>query len=467
MKRIVTIWFMLLMQFGFAADLFSVKLSENQKLESTYSMILKNDKSAHFLMIKNTDSKNFVTRIFVVDENKKTKELEAIQTKEEPNIISSRFANNTISFINYSSKNKTATFVDIDLTTGKNLSNTLENIDEPEIILNDEYKSVLINILKNSSELEILVSENANQVQSHSLNNISKEIFADFKSVLKNNPDAINQNEFVKNGSIKNERVYLNNNLLYFTKDTNKDETQVFTIDLKKPNYVDSAYYYLDLNNTNLDKNSYVFQNTLIMSGTEKDNVVLKLYDLDKKNLLKQIALNQEIFKNLSPEAVKQFLAEGKKSSLKLTTSLNKTKANTYQVTLDRVQKNTYNYYYNWWWHHQFMMMQQQQQMQMMRNSMPTAPRGFGPSNNFLDYENFIEEDSYQSLIFELNSDFTYINTKSEPVYNTTNKKEFIKDLEENKNMKKVSTSFLDSEVHCVYQDKNTKQIIIDSKPLH
>jgi hypothetical protein len=467
MKHIIIAFFLLSgITNLFATELFSIKLKNNEKLEGSYSAKIQNNQSSHFLIVKNSDTKKYILKPYILDENKKVKPLNELSFDEAPSIIANHSDENNITLSNYDEKNKTLFIIDFDLKTGKNSQKTIEKIEKPDLVFNENNKTLLINYIKNGEKLDVKTITSTSNII-NSVIETPKELQKEFKSIIKSNPDAINQNEFVENSSIKNTRAYfIDNKILFTNQDSN--EFDQFSIDLKDANNFKKASIDLAFDKRIKDVNAYVYGEKLVAVGSNKEDVILKFFDLDNGKVLQKFSLQNDLKKYLANSDFNTFLDESKKSNLKTTVTLNKTKSNKTKVRLDRVNKSTYNYNYNWWWHNQWFMQQQmmQQQMMMRRQMMQnTQMRGFGP--NYVENFTVLKEIKYQSLEFILDDNFSISKSENEETnYINHNKDSILKEFEDNKNVKEFSCTFFDNELRYIYQDKKSKTVYINFKAI-
>lgn len=470
MKKIfILILFFIEIQSCYSIDLFNIQLDKNEKLEGTYSVKISNNQTSHFLIVKNSNTKKYSLKPFLFDSNKNIKELDEVIFDETPNIIANHIEGNTVVLSNYIEKDKTLFIVDFDLKTGKNNFKKIQKIEKPDLIFSVSDRSVIIDFIKNGEKLDVKTIINSVNVIDKTIDT-PKNLLKEFKAVIKEIPEAINQNEFVKNGSIKDSRAYLNNNKLLFTNQKIKD-LNLFSIGLNDNNDFDKSVFVFGFDKKIKDINSYLLDDNLVVIGSNKEDLKLKIFKKENGKEIKELSLQNDIKNYLDQKDIEAFIKEAKKSSLKTTITLNETKSKKIKVRIDRVNKQTYNYNYNWWFFHHWMM-QQQQQMIMQQQMMQNIPRGggFGPANNFnseIEKSFLLKEEKNQSLEFILNENFNLENSNSEETFHKEHDKdEVLKEYEDNKNIKEFSCIFLDNELHYVYQDKKTKNISINFKTL-
>jgi hypothetical protein len=464
MKKIFLFFTFFVIQNSFSSEIYKINLAKNEKLEGTFSIVTNKTESVHFLFIKNTSTNKFELRPYFFSANKTIKQLETFSLDEMPEIIANHTNDNIITLISYVEKSKKLFIIDFDIISSKNYFSVKSDYKKPKINFSQTNQSVLVRTI--DSEKEIAIETISNSKKSDIINfKPTESFFKEFKNVSKNDPQAINQNEFVENGSIHTDRVYLSQNKVYFTHFKDDEKTQVF-----KLNLTDNSSSFSDFNfnfpKNSKDQNSYIFDDNLLAVSCSKEDVIINKYDLNTDKLSSELSLSKDLETVLDKNAVEKFLFEAKKGNLKTTAVVNKTRNSKLKIRLGIVNKSTYNYYYNWWWHHNFMM--QQMQMQQMRQMQQSVPRGFGPNNSIDEGELIFEkEKKYPQIEFLVDLDFKpQIDSNEVTEYKYFDKDALLKEFEENKTIKKFSSAFLDTEIRYIHQDSKTKTITINFKTI-
>ena len=459
MKKLFVFILFLSIYNSFAFDLYSVKLSKNEKLEGTFSINVSNNQSVHLLFIKDSETKKFVIKPLFLNQTKVVKELESYTLDSKPNIIANHYLDNNFVISNYDEDSKKLTVIEFDLITGKFKDKIVENYLKPKIIFNQNGKTYLINLnTENQKQLRVDVIINTNQIVSSAIK-LDPNFYKKFKSVINDSPDVINQEVFVKNGSIKKNRVYLNDDNLYFTNENNDKTTSLFTFNLNDKTSATTIFDF-NLDNKTKDFNSYVFADKLMNVTSKYDDIDIKYFDLKTSKLIKELSLNTDLKSLFNNDKIQNFLNEEKKPSLKITSTINSTKDNNYKITISRVNINDYNYNYNWWWFQSFMM----QQMQMQQMMQMSARGGFGPKNDYNDIY-ISEKRKPETLEFVVNNQFEIqASNNVSSVFKNIDKDEIIKEFEKDKSIKNFTATFLEDELIYVYQNNKSKEIFINFK---
>jgi hypothetical protein len=465
MKKVAALLLCFLFQITFSATIFSYKLNKNEKLEGNYSVSIHKNQSCHFLFIKNTSTKKFVIKPFLMNENKTVTSLDDFILEEEPNFLTNHLNKDVLTVSSYDEKKKILTIIDFDLKSGKNSFTEMTDFSKPDLYFIQKGKSVVVNFSKNKNEVVLQFISDSKTVKQQDFT-IPSEMLKDFKEYKNTNSpiEAINQNEFVKNGSIKDYRGYLGENNLYFTNTSSSKELRFFNFNFKT-NLVESKNLEYSFDEKSKNISSFIYNDKLFVTSVLPNDAVLKSFDVSSGKETRSLSINSDLTSVLDAKAVQDFYSQAKSWGLSPTVTVNKTVENNYKVRLDRVDKKKYIYNYNWFWQHQFMMMQMQ--MQSMQNLGGGRPGGFGPSytENFTDFTGK-DKDNY-FLEFVVDATFApQKNASLETEFKNYEVDKIMKEFEDNKNIKKFSPAFLPDEMHYVYQDNKTKMIIIHFRKL-
>lgn len=456
--------------FGFATEFFSVSLNENEKLEGSMSNNFSNNESSHFIIIRNTQSSKYIVRSFLINNEKKVIQLEDAIFNEMPNILSQHKNENTLTFTNYSKRNKTLFIIDLDTKTGKKSFDKIENIENPDLIFTESNFSIAINLDPSGKSITVQKIESS-ALKTNKTIYVPEELIKEFKTIVKNTPDAINQNEFVKNGSINPFKAYCINENIFFTDNSNREFSNVFQLNSNSQNPITKYKFKTNFDKELKDINSYVVDNTFVVLGSGKEDFSVNAFNLDNQQFINKISFLNDLKENFNSNELDIFLKEAKKSILKSTITINKTLNNNLKVRIDKVNKNTYQYNYNWWFHTWFMQQQQIMMQHMMIHNQIRAG-GFGPSDKFDAYFDFIlslKDDKYQSLEFVVNpTDFKIITSSNEEtIFKNVDKEALLSPYEENNNFKEFSCAFTDTEYHLIYFNKKSKKVHIEVKNIN
>ncbi len=460
MKKIIFAFVFLIFQQAFSNNFFNVSLNENEKLEGSSSIVLNKTTSIHFLFIKNTNTKKHLIRPFFVDDNKKVSLLEDAVFEEKINLISSHHNGNVVTLGNYDSENETLYLIDFDIDGKKNVVKTDFEYKKPDLVFSLDGKSVYVQIAEDYKIIYTQSITNTNQINRKNFYP-SDDVLKGFKKMARSNAfnplpplQAINQNEFVKNGSIGKRNVYLINNKLIFVSSLNPLKSDVFSFDLNDEKDISNSAFDLFFPTSGQNQNNYLFDDNLALISSSKEDLLFVAYSIKTKSMLKEFSLVEKLAGKINTDL---FLKEAKKSNLKVTMTFNKTKNSNYLVTLERVNQAVYSYNDMMWFHNQMMMQQMMMQQQQMRAMQQTH---FGPNDTF--FNNIYLEDKNESLTFYMDANFNIIDEdKSGTVFKYFDKDALLKTYNDNKNINELSAAFLDNEFRFVYQNKDSKTISI------
>lgn len=467
MKNILLLLTFFFVKQGYSTEVYSIPLSKNEKLESTFSIATNKTESAHFLFIKNTETDQYEIHPYFFASDKTVKALDRFSTAEMTEIVAQHVNGSIITLVSYEEKNKKLFVIDFDVLTGKNNFSTKPNYTKPKINFSQTNQSVIVKTADSGREISVETILNSSTIKTATFKP-NEEFFKFFKYASKNEPQAINQSEYVENGSIHTDRVYLSGDKVYFSHFKDKASTQVFTFNLSDNSAIFSDFNF-NFDKDSRDQNSFIFDDYLLAVSSSKEDVVLNKYNLNTTQISSSLSLSKNLASILDQNTIQKFLSEAKKANLKTTAVVNKTKSNKTKIRLGIVNQNTYYYNYNWWFHHHFMMQQMRMQQAQMRQMQQSVPRGFGPNSNSDDQIYLLEkEEKYPSIEFVVDLDFKpQTNSNEETEFKYFDKDAVLNQFEEDKTIKKFSSSFLDNELRYVYQDSKTKKVTINFKPLN
>lgn len=296
--------------------------------------------------------------------------------------------------------------------------------------------------------------------------NVDEDKIKDFKQFFKEEPQAVNTNEFVKNGSIAETKVYFVNNNLVITKDDRKEGiTNAVIIDAHTGGLTFKNYS----NKTEKQKDvtSFISGGNLFSIGLSKEDMNLKSFDLlsgKEKSAYNISALSKNLKADFNQAA---FLKEAAKGSMTPTVTVNKAGKN-YAVRIDAVNKETYNYNYNWWWHHWMMQHQMMQQQRILQQNNVRMMNMRGPGHRYYDrmIADYKEKKDIAFTVL-LNEDLQLID-EYEPKTDLADidKDKYLNQYKNDKSVLQLTATFLDTELRCIYQDKISRDIVITNWPL-
>ncbi len=458
----------------FASEIFSYQLSKTEKLEGTYTADIGNGNSIHFAILKNTDTKSFEMTPFYVDASRKVKRLQAFTSKQMFSILSYHFSNGAVCVVNYDEGKKQVQFVDFNLETGAVKKSVREMKDPPSNVFRLSDRTLLVTFDKKKHIVDMqTVTDSEHIVQTQVA--ISKDNEKLFRALTDQTPDAINQHEFVSNGSIMERKGYLMGDELVYTMEKGKQQMQLFRFAVQGGNDFAHSVIETGFAKETKDVSNYYYDKKMVFLGVGKQDIQLKTFDALTSLPLRQISLAENLKGIVADSTLQQYTKTALKSAIKSTVTINKTKAGKLAFRLDNVEQAKYNYHYNWyshhWMMHQQMIMHQQwmQQQQMMNQQrMMNSARGFGPApilDESLLY--LAKEKKLPSIEFVLDADLQTANhANEETIYKNIDKDKYLDIYKDNKTMKNLTSSFTDTDMRYICYNPKTKTISIAFDPL-
>ncbi|WP_299363690.1 hypothetical protein [Winogradskyella sp.] len=408
-----------------------ITLDKNHKVESTFSGNIDGEDSFHLIIAKNLNAKTYDIIPYHYSSGEVIK-LKTISFSKLPNVLSFHNNDNVLSLIAKSKEGKSEKIrvLDLDLKTGETKKSDSFSTDDFKAIIRQKNRNVLLYADKESIKLVDATSA----ISTKTINVKPDESALEFFKTLSNNSiDAINNNEFVANGSINDFRAYFEENTLTITQeDTKEGLTNMIQIPMENGN--DLTVVAKELKSESVSgkikkSTSYFSEDKLYQLRLNKDEAKLDVFDLSNASN-KTVDMLEDSFKSLVSNKNKSegFLKNSSKNSNAPTLTTNKANNGNIKLRFDYVNKNTYKYRYNWWWHHHWMMQQmmwhQQQQMHMRAS-------GFGP-NPIEDIYWYKEEQTHFEI--GLDNSGNLISTEGlETVHKDIDKKKYVDELDENK----------------------------------
>ena len=467
MRSILLLFFLTISLVTTANEGFNYKLKKHQKFEKTFSVNINENATLHLLIVKNKDSKLYDLIPFYMNDKQAITQLETTSFKEIPEIISYHQNNNNVTLISH--QNETLDIMDFDVLTRKLTKKSIPNFKKPATVFIEKQKSIILYYDKKESSISIVTikdSESLNTLKYPVPVSIQKNISTSFKGTI----EVLNTNEYVENGSIAGTQAYLLNGSFYFVID--KENENILETIILNPNKKEPFAFKTFISNKIKkvkSSNSYVIDGKLFSLKLGKEDLYLSIYDILSGTTKKEISLNEELNKIASIKSKSsKFLKGANKKDMKPTITVNTTKEGSFKVTMNYVNKTTYQYYNNWFWMHQ-MMMQQQQMIMNQQYMMQHSPNRFGPNpDNYQEVliDSFIEKTT--SFSFILNIDFeVFEDENQETTYKFVDKEKYLKLLSDNKNIYNSTIGFLEDEFRYMFTNKKKNTVYIQTKKIN
>lgn len=438
------------------------KLSDNQKIIGTYSGDINRESSMHLIIYKNKSSKKHGIKPFYITKEGKTIQFDEINFEKQPSIISYHLNGDNLVLLVKESLKKTdrLNILNINVKTNEVNSMAIEDFESPNLIFRLKNKTLLIT--KEDEFLltkEIMNAKNIRDIETP----IESKYESSFNDFFDTTLDAINTNEYVKNGSVNDTKAYYSNNTLIF--DTSKNGIRTLILDLNKNTI---KFNRIDVNIKDYkDINSFIHDNKLFVFGNNKKDINIKTFDVITGEKLFESNLLEDLSDQFGNEDIKALIKKSSRKAFKVTGTVNETVEDNMVINIDYVDTRTYNYNYNWWWNHiwfqqQMMWQQQLQQIQNRINNTNTMRGSF--SGSVTDYitssvvnRNLLIENK-KSIKIVLNKNFEVVkNASTESKFKEIDVDKYIDAIKKNTKLKHVTMSFTDSTSRYIYYSKKTK----------
>jgi hypothetical protein len=451
-----------------ANDLHRISLPKNQKVEGTFSADINSNATIHIVLTKEHNENNYQLIPVFIREDNSIKQLETVTIDHLPSILSYHFNDETFIVVGYNAKDKVLSIINLNLVTGKYSMSQKEDVDAPQNVIRLDNKTILIQKDKTNKELVLqeVSSEGQISIQNITILNEDKK---KFKLFTHERPEAINSNEYVKNGSISKSKLYYEQGQLFYTLDEEKTATtQIMKIDLDGANEISFQNYPSNEITKLKDYNSYLYKGSLFSIASNKEDIIIKAFDLTKGDQKAYFSLQDNINSLLSDKLItEKYLKSAAKGKMKPTITINATVNNNLVIRLDQVDGTTYNYQYNWWMHHwmwQQQMWHQQMINQQIINSNINSMNRFTPNVDMYDtyYDVFSRSSELTSIEFLVDNTFQLLkNANPETKFNRVDKEKLLEKFEDDKNYLNITAGFTKSSFRYIYQDWKSKDIVI------
>lgn len=466
MKVFITAFFLLLFT-GKPVLNNKIQLKENQKVESTFSGNTSGENSFHLIITKNKSAKEYTITPYIYKEGSVT-ELKPINFDNKPDVLSFHNNENVISIVTKTKHQRHDVLNVIDIDTSLDIHLKSENIDVEDFTTLVRRKDRNILVFSVKASMTVLDAQNANNIIKTKVipNEETKDFF---KNMNKKGIQSVNNQEFVRNGSILQFKIYGEEDSLILTRKIGKiNATQVVTVPLngEQEIIVDSKTY----KNGDSDfkkTTSYVTNKKLFQLKLDKKQVKLDIFSLtneEKKTI--DIAKIKTIKKASGFKDIKSFLRLAVQWSNVPTVTVNKTKKGNLKVRVDYIELGNYIYQHDWWAHHR--VFEQQiwwQQQHFMRQAQKNLSK-FGPSSEENIYSfGFIPKRTHFEFVLNRTDTIVPLD-ESETEFVDIDRIKYIDEIDNNRKLKYLSTVFTDTKIRYIAYNKKDKTFTINEKTL-
>ncbi|MFC7774923.1 hypothetical protein [Flavobacterium sp. GCM10027622] len=467
-KIIITTLALLSSVLSFSNEIFQLKLEKNEKLEATQTIEFHSDMTMHIAITKKSGDNRYFYTPFLVDADSKVLKCEVFGYVQKLALLSHHLNNNLVTLVNYDEEGKLLCILDFDLKTGQSVKSYLKTDERPNNVFRSNDKTTLI-FLDKKSGVSVKEITNSSNIATQKIE-VPAEDLKLFKTIVNASPDAVNQNEFVRNGSIAKAKSYLiGENYIVTYEDENK-EIELLKFDLKTASLTHNKLSIAKAATSIRDFSNFVFDDKIAILGTLKEDAIVSVYDITTLKALKHFSFSQFV----DAVKLKQFLKISSKVNFKSTLTANKGAKGNYVLRLDNVDANTYTYYNNWWLHHWFFQQQmfhqqmfRQQMIDMNRNMMPG--RGFGPGLHDEEKDSYFynEETKDESIQIVIDPNLNLMESATEEtVFPEIKREKYTDKYKDDQGKKKLSFGFVKNELRYMYMDKESKTINISFEKL-
>jgi hypothetical protein len=445
-----------------ANDKIKFQLKEDQKYEGIFSGDINQNSSVHLLIYKDKKANTFGLKPFFIDKDDKIITFEDISFQDKPNIASFHYTENTHT-LTILAKVKDEQLKTIDLNT-QTLKVKSSDSDFKDVYLKVRQPDKSILVLREGDSRKITLRTIKNSNESNEISYDFEKMQSEaFDKIFSQKPEIVNQNEFVKNGSINKSKLYVINNrfLLDYTSEEEYISMEMDPDTYTKPIVQTTA---IDGFEKVKDINSYVFEDQFYLFINNKEDLKMQSYDRNNAELIGQKSMTEDLNDLLNSSGVEDFIKQTKRNRNKVTGTINATKNENLLVTLDYVDKNSYNYHYDWWFHHWMM----QQHMQMMQQQMiQQQMSNFGGPNARLSDEILVHEsidNQNTSIQFIIKPGFEISSELEETKLKEIDKEFYIDKFNDRKGLKHQSLAFTSTSVRYIFYSKVTDSFHVETE---
>lgn len=458
MKFIPYLLFLVLGMQLHATEIFSYQLEENQKFESTISFDINYDATAHVLIVKNKDTKQYDMIPFYMDANQKISKLKTASFEEAPELLSHHLNGSILTLIGY--QNKALEILDYDLTAGTYIRKSWEDYDKPINIFKEQNMTLFLNPDKRKDEFIVTTISNTDrsEVREYAIPEAYKK---SIRTMTKEGIEVVGDQGFIQHSSIAKVQAYFAKGNFYLVEDVEfQNDLSILTINTAETAAVSKTEITTEGIEELKDNNSYIKDGKLFALLLGKKDFELRIHNLVTGQEERKFSLTKDL---ASIRGVKSkmatYLKESNRFKNKPTVTVNETVNGNYKVNIDYVDKNTYRYYDTMWFLHHMMW---QQQMMMMNAG------GFGPNpENFDSLDAIYNTTSTQPITLFLNKNLEILSDIDEETrYKFIDKEKYLESLSDNKTIFNESAGFLEDEYRYMYTDKKEDRVFISVKSI-
>jgi hypothetical protein len=166
MEKIIFSILFIVSQITFGAEIFTLNLGKNEKLEGSFSIVNNKNETTHLLFIKNSETKKYIIKPFLFSENNVVSEIQNVIVEKKPNIIANFSDKKHMTISSYDESDKILTLIEFDLATGKAKYNEIFKYQKPDIILNQNNQILFLKFLDSGKKISLDIITNELKISS-------------------------------------------------------------------------------------------------------------------------------------------------------------------------------------------------------------------------------------------------------------------------------------------------------------
>ena len=436
-------------------DPLSIKLKDSQKLVQTFSADWKQEQAIHIAVLKNKNTKTYDLVPFLADKSQGVQELASLSLEDEPRIESLHVSKEFVTLIVNTKEGQEVLDFALDGSNSRKrkLGDEFENF---KVKLRAEGVTHMLAYQEDTLHILSIENSNAINVQKRPVlgktTDVLNELFDD-------NLQAIETMEFVEKGSISNSKVYLYDQVIYFTKDDPKaSSTALVSVNLTDTTPITEVKVFNQEGISKIkDYNSFLNPEELLALSLGKEALQLRVLPIANPKDQSAVYDNAQLSQSKITANLDAFLKEASRSRNASTITTNATTDGSILVNLSYVNKKSYQY--NWWFHN-WMFNQMMWQQQMIQNNvnqmMHSVPTGFGPA----PIEHTLYSISEEQIQFVITTSGLLENAdNAQTNYIQIDKKSYLESLNKVKKHSELSAAFVKDGYSYIYLDKKTDRI--------
>lgn len=442
------------------------KLEDHQKLVGTYSGDIDQQISVHLAIINDKSADNYIIRPYLITEKDEIISLNDAVVTVQPSIVSFHYnpgtSNLTLLVEQEMKPHRRLEIIDFNALSNSVSSVSVKYRQKPEVVIRSKDRTFLVfkdpRFKENTTvKIKTIYDSKTDHMETFEFKDEVRDMV---RRIFNDEPESINTNEFVENGSINASKVYFFNDRLIFDHTSKK---KYASLSVHPENASDILFKEIDLEDVGkvTDINSFIYGSKTFLFINNKEDINLRIYDRQSGELLADVFLKRDLSDSLNKVDLEKIIYKTSWRSHSLTGTVNEGSDSSMLVNIDLVQTNTYKYDYNWWWFNQFFLQQMMWEHQMMQQQMKMQMNAFGPDpDSYLPGE--FREEKTRPIQLVIDKGFNFLDGR-DAISKRPNidKDKFIKKFEDDRQLKDVSLAFTLNSGRAIYYSKTTDMVHI------